>query len=303
MDKTLYVITGPTAVGKTELSLQWAEEHDAEIVSCDAYLVYRGMDIGTAKPSPIELARVPHHLIDLVDASQPFSIKAYLTAAWDVVQDIHHRGKRVLITGGSGFYLKSFFEPVVDDIAHDSKATAEVNALEVNAGLSGLLERLLALNPEGLGPLDQQNPRRVSKALERCLASGKTLLELQAEFAAQQSQFADYSKQVCLLEREPELLWERICQRVDGMFEAGLLDEVKALEARGLRENPSAASAIGYREVLQALASGNSIDRVALAEEIAVNTRKLVAKQRKWFRNQLKADQVYRFTEGETVFD
>jgi len=114
---TIHVLTGCTAVGKTELALRWAEARDAEIISCDSLLFYRGADIGTAKPTPAELARVPHHLVDVCPVSQQMDITRYVTLARAAVADILGRGKAVLVTGGSGFYLKAFFAPVADDVA------------------------------------------------------------------------------------------------------------------------------------------------------------------------------------------
>jgi len=278
-------------VGKTELALQWALEKNAEIVSCDSLLVYQGMNIGTAKPTSAQLRRVPHHMIDVVAVDQRFSVKAYVDAAKEAVASIFARDKQVLVTGGSGFYLKAFFAPVVDSIAAPPKIVDEVAYIAETAGLAGLLHKLAELNPAGLGELDVQNPRRVTKALERCLASKRTLLELKAEFAQQVSPFAHYEKRVCLLHRSPERLWRRICERVEAMFAAGLLDEVRGLLQAGIERNPSAAAAIGYCETIDFIKKGDT-DLDALKERIAINTRRLVAKQRKGFRNHLQTEQI-----------
>ena len=294
----LQILTGPTAVGKTESALKWALEHNAEILSCDSLLFYRGMNIGTAKPGPEALRRVPHHMIDIVSVAAQFSIKAYLEQAQAVVEAIIGRGRRVLIVGGSGFYLKSFFAPVVDAIEASPEIVARVTRLEQSRGIEGLLEELVARNPDGLGKLDHHNPRRVAKALQRCLASGRPLLELQAEFAKLKSPFADYEKRVTLLSRQPEDLWQRICARVEGMFAAGLLAEVEKLQLQGIENNSSAARAIGYRETLEFIKTGQS-DLAALKQRIAINTRRLVAKQRKWFRNHLMVDRVIDLSANE----
>ena len=184
MTQTLHIITGPTAVGKTEHALSYAQKHDAEIVSCDASLVYRGMNIGTAKPSPEELARVPHHLIDVNEVDKPYDIVAYVRDAQAAVKDIFARGKSVVVTGGSGFYLKSFFAPVIDIVVVSDTIRAQVADLYESKGLEGLVADLGQRSPEGFGNLDRLNPRRVLRALERCIASGKSLPALQAEFAA-----------------------------------------------------------------------------------------------------------------------
>ena len=275
------MLTGPTAVGKTEWALRWAERHGAEIVSCDSLLFYRGMDIGTAKPTVAERVRVPHHLIDICDVTERMDVTRYVVRARTVVEEIHARGWRVLVTGGSGFYLKAFFSAVADDVAVPQPVRAEVGELSRDAALA----RLRALNPAGLGALDVANPRRVTRALERCLASGRTLAELAAEFARQPPPFADFRVELTRLEREPADLAQRIGQRVATMLRAGLIDEVRALRAAGFERNPSAAGAIGYREVLAVL--DGRLAESALSDEIAKNTRALVKKQRTWFRTQL----------------
>lgn len=287
---TLFLLTGPTAVGKTELALQWAEKFDAEIVSCDSLLFYRGMDIGTAKPTKIELARVPHHLVDVYAVDQPMNIATYVQLARKAVDEIVARGRRVLVTGGSGFYLKAFLGPVADGVTVAPELRAELESLLEAKGLEPLLDQLEELNPEGLGDLDQANPRRVIRALERCRASGKTLAQLKAEFAALPGPFADFQVQVTRLGRSTEELHERIDRRIELMLEAGLVEEVRALDGKGLRTNASAERSIGYRETLAML--DGDLPESNLAEEIAKNTRALVKKQRTWFRTQLPEHRV-----------
>lgn len=286
MKPALHVLTGPTAVGKTEWALRWAEARGAEIISCDSLLFYRGMDIGTAKPSAAELARVPHHLIDLCPVTERMDITAYVAAARRAAQDIVARGREVLVTGGSGFYLKSFFSAVADDVAVPTEVRSEVGALTLTEAVA----RLTALNPAGLGSLDVANPRRVTRALERCLVSGKTLAIVAAEFARKPGAFAEWSVKLTRLDREPEELGRRIAERVTVMLRDGLVEEVRRLRAAGLEENPSATLAIGYREVIAML--DGVLPEAALAEEIAKNTRALVKKQRTWFRTQLPEHRV-----------
>jgi len=272
-------------VGKTAYALAYAEEHDAEIVSCDASLFYRGMDIGTAKPSAAEQARVPHHLIDICDVKQSYGIASYVQDARRAVEAITSKGKAVLITGGSGFYLKSFFAPVVDTLVVPQAVRREVAAIYVDKKLAGLMRELLRLNPAGVEHLDTKNPRRVMRALERCMASGKTLSELQAEFAARPEPYADFSKRIILLEREKDVLKQRIATRVDAMMHDGLLEEVRRLRLLGLEDNPSAAAAIGYRETLAYLKDQTNYGDLAPA--IIQNTLHLAKKQRTWLRTQI----------------
>lgn len=288
MPRTLHVLTGCTAVGKTELALRWAEANGAEIVSCDSLLFYRGADLGTAKPTKAELARVPHHLIDICELPERMDVTHYVTKARVAIDAILARGRRVLVTGGSGFYLKSFFAPVADEVAVPAGLRAELRTrLEAVGGLAALVAELQQLNPAGLGALDVQNPRRVLRALERCRASGRTLAALQADFDAQPAPFADCAVQLCELVREPADLDQRIEQRVGAMLAAGLVAEVRGLLAQGLKGNPSAAGAIGYRETVDFI-EGRLMEP-ELAGAIIRNTRALVKKQRTWFKTQLPA--------------
>ena len=285
MSVTLHIITGATAVGKTNYALDYCEALNGEIISCDASLFYRGMDIGTAKPTKEELAKVPHHCIDMNPVNQSFDITQFDVLARKTVEDILSRGKSVVITGGSGFYLKSFFEPVVDTIEVSDAVRAESESLFVEQGLSGLLDRLNVISPEGLGNLDTLNPRRVQRALERCLASGKSLPVLQKEFAERPKPYASFKKQFILLEREAEALKDRVARRAKCMLESGLLDEVKGLLKMGIEENPNAANAIGYRESIAFLRG--EIEESELLPLIIKNTNGLVKKHKTWFRSQL----------------
>jgi len=289
----LHVVTGCTATGKTEWALRWAEEHGAEIISCDSLLFYRGMDIGTAKPSPAERARVPHHLIDVRAVTEPMNVASYAMLARLVAREIAARGRTVLVAGGSGFYLKAFFAPVVDEVEVPEHVRARVADLLAAGGLPALVADLRRLNPSGgdsLAGLDLANPRRVARALERCLASGRPLRAMAEDFARLPAPFAEWEKEVTLLERPPEALERRIAARVAGMLGAGLVEEVRALRAAGLERNPSAANAIGYREV-GALLDGR-LQAADLESEIIRNTRGLVKKQRTWFRTQLPPHRV-----------
>jgi len=284
--KKLHIISGTTAVGKTEYALAYAEEHDAEIVSCDALLVYKGMDIGTAKPSTEEQSRIKHYLVDVHPVNQSYDIVAYVNAADAAIASITERDKSIVVVGGSGFYLKSFFMSVVDTVIVPAEIRENVAQLYKEKGLEGLLAQLREHSPEGFGNLDILNPRRVHRALERCMASGKSLLDLQAEFAARPEPYSDYEKKVILLEREPEELRERVACRVDQMLQKGLIEEVERLRTSGIEDNPCAASAIGYRETLSYLRG--EINRETLVQAIIQNTHHLVKKQRTWFRTQIR---------------
>lgn len=292
---TLYVLTGPTASGKTEWALRWAEAFGAEIISCDSLLFYRGMDIGTAKPTREELARVRHHLIDICGVSEGINVVDYVRRATAAANEIAARKHRVLVAGGSGFYLGCFFGAVGDEIAVPPDLRSELESRLLKEGLPPLVAELERLNPTGLGALDTGNPRRVLRALERCRVSGLTLAELAAAFARIPGPFSGWNVRLARLDLPPESLNARIDARVNQMIARGLVEEVRTLRRQGLETNPSAARAIGYRETLEVLDGRLAAEK--LAGQIAHNTRKLVKKQRTWFRTQLPDHPVFASSE------
>ena len=280
----LHVLTGPTAVGKTEAALRWAEQHDAEIISCDSVCVYRGMDIGSAKPTAEEQRRVRHHGLDLVDPSERYSVSQYVDMAREAIAAAHARGKRILVTGGSGFYLAAFFGPVTDELEIPQGITDEVRTLH-RQGLASLLLRLREIEGQKLPEwLDAQNPIRVAKALERRLASGRTLDALRDEFLTRRGPFADHAVTFELLERPDDELKARISARTRHMLEAGIIEEAERLLAMGLDPELTSSRAVGYRAVMDWLEGGKRVAHSGLAERINLDTWALVRKQRKWFR-------------------
>ena len=289
--RVLHVLTGCTAAGKTEWALGWAQANGAEIISCDSLLFYRGMDIGTAKPSREELSRVPHHLIDIRAVTEPMNVAVYAALAHEAALAIAGRGRPVLVVGGSGFYLKSFFGPVSDGVDVPEAVRERVAALQRAGGVDALVEELNRLNPEGLPPLDLANPRRVAGALGRCLATGRRLDALVEDFGRAPYPFDGWTIRLARVDREPAELERRIGARVEAMLGAGLVAEVAGLLKAGLAANPSASRAIGYREVVDVIEGRAPIE--GLAEAIFRDTRALVKKQRTWFRTQLPPHAVF----------
>lgn len=280
----IHVLTGPTAVGKTEASLRWAEEHDAEILSCDSVCVYRGMDVGSAKPTAEERRRVRHHGLDLVEPWERYSVSQYVEMASAAIAGAHARGKRVLVTGGSGFYLAAFFGPVTDELEIPQSIAEEVRALH-RQGLAALLLRLRAAEGADLPDwLDVQNPIRVAKALERRLASGRSLDSLRDEFLTRRGPFADHPVTCELLERPDVELKARIAARTEAMLRAGIIEESQRLLAMNLDPELTSSRAVGYRAVMDWLEGGKRVALSGLAERINLDTWALVRKQRKWFR-------------------
>jgi tRNA dimethylallyltransferase len=281
----IYMLAGVTAVGKSKISIQWAAKNSCEIVSCDSVAVYKGMDVGSAKPSIRDRQQVVHHGIDLVDVRDVFSVADYQAYATEVVEQIKGRKVSVLVAGGSGFYLQSFLTPVVDDIVVTREIREEVEQIYANDHLVGIVARLKELNPDGVGTLDTLNPRRVMRGLERCMASGKTILQLKDEFAAKPKAFPKFDKKVLWLDRENEDLENRISNRTEGMLKEGIVAETEGLLRAGIEGNAPASNAVGYRECIAFLKGKLQEDQ--LLEEINKSTRQLVSKQRKWFRKYL----------------
>jgi len=283
-DPAIHVLTGPTAVGKTEAALTWAERHDAEILSCDSVCVYRGMDIGSAKPTAAQQARVRHHGLDLVAPTERFSVVQFVTMARTAIAEAHARGKRILVTGGSGFYLAAFFGPVSDDLPIGEAVIDTVRTLQAR-GPEAMLAELRALEGAALPDwLDINNPIRVAKALERRLASGRPLAELREEFLQRRGPFADHPVTVELMERPDPELRHRIAARTAEMLNGGLIEEAERLLSLNLDPELASARAVGYRAIMDWIGGGRQVALEGLAERINLDTWALVRKQRKWFR-------------------
>lgn len=282
----LIFVVGPTASGKSALAIELARRYAADILSCDALCFYRGMDIGTAKVPEAERGGIAHHGMDLVPVSEVFSVERYQRYVEGLLAA--RRGQRMVVVGGSGLYLKSFFESVTDGIEVSPEIREEVAHLKATRGLAGLLTELKAVSggSAGLGNLDVWNMRRVEKALERCLETGRPHVELEAAFRARGAPYPQWRKLVVEVTRPREVLKARSAERVRAMLQAGLVDEVARLRAEGLERNVTARKAIGYRETLAHL--DGAMDLEALEAAICVNTNKLIRKQATWFRNQMQ---------------
>ena len=295
----LYFLAGVTASGKSAIALEWAEKNEAEILSCDSVALYRGMDIGSAKPNPEERARVKHHGLDLANVDQRYDVSQYNKYAETIIEEVYKRKGKVLVVGGSGFYLRSFFSAVVDEVIVSNEIKNAVEELYRMEGLDGLIKKLNNLNPSGLGKLDTFNPVRVIKALERCMATGSTLQDLKIEFDKKPRPYSSFKKHTCLLDRADHEIETLIEVRTKSMLESGLIEEVETLLDQGLLRNYPASSSVGYREVLSYLRG--ELSRDELCSAIELSTRQLVSKQRKWFRKYYQADQILIPAGGEPL--
>jgi len=272
-------IVGPPAVGKTEISLQVAERLNGEIVSADSRLFYRGMDIGTAKPTPAELARVPHHLIDVTGPERTWSLTMFQQAAAEAIAAIHARGRLPLLVGGTGQYVKAVLEGwQPPSQPPDPRLRAELEKWAAEIGGDALHQRLAVLDPEAAGFIDARNVRRTIRALETVLHSGE-------RFSAQRGRSAPpYRVLMIGLTRPRPELYARVDRRIQAMLEAGFLNEVRGLMQRGCPPNSPALSAIGYREMAAVLRGEMSLEEAVT--QIKRLTRRYVRQQGAWFREE-----------------
>lgn len=276
-----WFLAGPTAVGKSDLALRLVERHDVEILSVDSMAIYRGMNIGTAKPTPEQQARVPHHLIDLVEPHEEFSTARYLQQAQAACLRVLERGRRPLFVGGTGLYLRALLRGVFEGPAADWEYRRELET-EAERRPSGWLHtELQAVDPESARRLHPHDLRRLVRALEIHHVTGTPASLLQREHPLPTEQ---RPRHVFWLHPERAWLYARIDRRVERMFEAGLMEEVQRL----LRLFPSigrtARQALGYREVIDWL-EGRIGTREKTIERIQTRTRQFAKRQHTWFRN------------------
>lgn len=268
---------GPTAVGKTEISLQLAQRVAGEIVSADSRLFYRGMDIGTAKPTPEERARVPHHLIDVVAPDETWSLAEFQQAAYAAIDDIQARGRLPLLVGGTGQYLRAVTEGwQVPRQQADPRLRAALEAWGREIGAERLHARLSRLDPGAAAGIEPRNLRRTVRALEVIFRTGQ-------RFSAQRRKSRPRYRilQLGLTRPRPEL-YARIDARIEHMLAAGWVDEVRGLLARGYSPDLPAMSAIGYRELVRYLHGEISLEEAVRL--IKRNTRQFVRRQANWFK-------------------
>ena len=270
-------LVGSTASGKTGAALRIAEALGAEILSVDSMLVYRGMDVGTAKPTASERGRVPHHLVDLVEPSQPFSVAAFQAAARRAAEDVRRRGKTSLLGGGSGLY----FRAIVDDLEFPGTEAGIRGALEGEAAVLGadrMHRRLTDLDPVAASKIEPANVRRTVRALEVAAITGRTF----SSFAEAWDRYGPERVRAAGVRLGTQDLAARVDARVQEMLAAGWLKEVEALVARGLGGWLTASRAIGYAELARHLVGELSLEDAV--QQTVKRTRALARRQMAWFR-------------------
>lgn len=278
------LLAGPTASGKSEVALLLAEQLKGEIISVDSMQVYRGLDIGTAKPSREEQRRVKHHLIDVVSLEESFDAARFVSLAQRAIDEIQARGNLPILCGGTGFYFKAFLEGLGEA---PSSNPALRRALEATA-LEDLLKELSEQDPKAFEQIDRRNPRRVLRAVEVIRLTGRPFSEQRSPKKAPRNG----GEAMCFaLEREASDLRGRINVRVDAMFVRGLVAETERLLGQGLEKNATAMQAIGYRQVVEHLRGERSLDEtVTLVKQ---RTWQFARRQMTWLRRQLPVTWVH----------
>ena len=280
MSKKIVVVCGPTASGKTALSIALAKAFDGEVVSADSMQIYRGMDIGTAKPTLEEREGIPHHMLDVAEPGESYSVSRYVQEATACVEDILSRGKLPIVCGGTGLYIDGLirgtdFQPAGTDNGIREELEKEWEA----QGAEAMMARLAAVDPDSAERLHLSDKRRILRALEVYLATGETITAHNARTKAIPPRFE--AVMIGLNTQPRDILYGRIDRRVDVMLEQGLLQEVQTLLEKGLLEG-TAAQAIGYKELLAHFRGEMTLD--AAADLIRQKSRNYAKRQLTWFR-------------------
>ncbi len=275
-----WFLTGPTASGKTTLGLELARRLNAEIISLDSMALYRGMDIGTAKPTAAERAAAPHHLIDVIDPYEEYSVAQYVAAAERAVCEIAARGRVPLFVGGTPLYLKALLRGIFAGPPADWVLRNELQELADREGEEALHSRLAQVDPASARRLHARDRRRIIRALEVFEKTGESITDLQRQF--ERARPAEACR-VFMLERPREQLVQRIDLRVEAMFAAGLVDEAERLLSHPRPPGRTASQAVGYREVLEHLRGGR--DLAQTIDLVKLRTRQFAKRQMTWFRS------------------
>lgn len=275
-----WFLTGPTAAGKTAVAIELAGLLDAEIISMDSMAIYRHMDIGTAKPHADERSAVPHHLIDIIEPTEEYSLGAFVQAAHAVADDIRRRGKQVLVVGGTPLYLKGLLRGVFVGPPPDPQFRQAIEEEVLSCGLAPLQERLARIDPLSAHRIGSGDLRRMIRALEVARATGKPLSHFQVQF---DEPSPGRESRVFALGWERATLHQRVERRIDAMLDAGLVGEVEMLLSRYSQLSRTAAQAVGYKEPMAYLQG--ELDYAQMRDQILFHTRQFVRRQEIWFRS------------------
>lgn len=275
-----WFLTGVTATGKTRIALALAERLNAEIISLDSMAIYRGMDVGTAKPTAQQQEAVPHHLIDVVDPDEDYSVAQYVDAAHAKIAEIRGRGREALFVGGTPLYLKALLRGLFEGPPANWELRQEIEREVAEVGNEALHARLEQIDPVAASAIHPRDTRRLIRAIEVYRATGQPISHQQMEF--DESHRAEDCR-VFVLRRPKEEQNARINERVEEMVERGLIEEFERLTADGKQLGRTASQAVGYREVAEYLAGER--DRASMLERIKTRTRQFAKRQGVWFRS------------------
>ncbi|MBQ7536410.1 MAG: tRNA (adenosine(37)-N6)-dimethylallyltransferase MiaA [Stomatobaculum sp.] len=282
MKEPLIIIAGPTAVGKTALSVALAKRIGGEIISADSMQVYRGMNIGTAKVTEEETCGIPHHLIDVLDPKDPFNVMTFRSMVKEAIRGIRSRGNVPVLVGGTGFYIQSVLYDVQfeeDASSEELRLTLEREAAELSA--DRMHERLKELDPEAAEAIHPNNRKRVIRALEYCLSTGRKISDHNRE---QRMRTSPYDFLFYVLTMDRAALYQRIDLRVDQMMEQGLLMEVKRLRDEGATADMVSMQGLGYRQIFDYLEGIATLEEAV--DRIKKETRHFAKRQLTWFRRE-----------------
>ena len=285
----LIILTGPTAVGKTALSLSLAERVNGEIISADSMQVYRGMDIGSAKIMPEEQKGIPHHLIDVLDPDEEFHVVRFVQMAKEAMEDIRSRGKVPILTGGTGFYIQAMLYDI-DFKENDEKnpVREELEQLAEKLGENApqvLHQKLQEVDPEAAAQIHANNIKRVIRAIEYFKQTGEKISQHNEEMHQKDS---PYNFLYYVLTRDRKVLYERIDRRVDIMMENGLVDEVKKLKDMGCHRGQTSMQGLGYKEILDYLDGGCTLEEAVYI--LKRDTRHFAKRQITWFKRERQVE-------------
>lgn len=284
MKKKVIVIVGPTAVGKTALSIDLAKKLEGEIISGDSMQVYVGMDIGTAKIKPDEMESIPHHLIDIIEPNMPYTVAQFQTSVRQSINEIHKRNKVPIIVGGSGLYIEAaLYNFTFSEQKRDLTYTKQLEETIALYGIDPLYDRLKEIDPEHAAGIHPNNHRKVIRALEVYEATGQTMTERQNEEKLEPL----FNILFIGLEMDRTILYDRINYRVDLMIEHGLINEVQSLMNKGFATEQS-MKAIGYKEIISFLEGDISKDEAI--HLLKRNSRRFAKRQFTWFKNRLPVE-------------
>lgn len=276
----IITIAGPTASGKTALSIQLAKEIGGEIVSCDSMQVYKDMDIGTAKPTLEEQEGIPHHMLSVAEPWEDFSVSRYCAMADPIVEDILRRGKSPIIVGGTGLYMDALIRGNAFAPCPSTGRREELEALAASQGIEAVIEKLQKVDPESAARLHPSDQKRIIRAMEVYLETGMTITEHNRKTQEIPPKYQPI--RFALTDRQRQTLYDRIDRRVDAMLEAGLMEEIQGLLARGIPEKCTAMQAIGYKEFVAALHGECSMEEAA--QQVKQSSRRYAKRQLTWFR-------------------